>query len=161
MHSQQKRNRRKGAEIFEFGLVLVPLLGFVFLIIDVGWAVFARGVLQHAVREGVRYAVTSQIMSGLGQKDSIKHVVQSEAMGLLAGPAGLDRIQVRFYTPDTFTDVSSDAGANASGNLVEVSVEGFPHAPLLPLLRNALPFSLSATSIDRMEASPPTGPPPL
>jgi Flp pilus assembly protein TadG len=152
---------RKGSELLEFGLVITPMLGFAFLIIDLAWAVFTRSTLQYAVREGVRYAVTSQTMTGMGQKDSIKTVVQQSALGLLAHQQGFDKIQIRFYTPDTFTDISNNVGANSGGNLVEVAVEGFSWLPLLPLLRSHKAMSMSARSMDCMEASPPTGPPAL
>ena len=156
-----RRRAQKGTELLEFGLVITPMLGFVFLIIDIAWAIFARSTLQYAVREGVRYAVTSQTMAGMGQKDSIKTMVQQNALGMLNGRAGLDRVEVHFYTSDTFVDISGQTNANAGGNLVEVSVNGFSWAPLLPLLRSHNALSLSARSMDRMEASPPTGPPPL
>ncbi|HZT30435.1 MAG TPA: TadE/TadG family type IV pilus assembly protein [Bryobacteraceae bacterium] len=155
------RGKQKGSEVLEFGFVVTPMLGFTLLIIDIGWGVFTRSTLQYAVREGVRYAVTSQTATGLGQKDSIKQVVQQNALGMLAGQSGLDKIQVRFYTPETFTDVSDDPGANAGGNLVEVAVEGFSWLPLMPLMRSNSALSMAARAMDRMEASPPTGPPPL
>src|ERR1051325_2973340 len=116
---------RKGSELLEFGLVITPMLGFAFLIIDLAWAVFTRSTLQYAVREGVRYAVTSQTIGSLGQKDSIRRVVQQNSLGMLATQAGFDQIQIRFYTPDTFTDISNNPGANLGGNLVEVAVEGY------------------------------------
>src|SRR5579883_2077009 len=65
------RGKQKGSEVLEFGFVVTPMLGFTLLIIDIGWGVFTRSTLQYAVREGVRYAVTSQTATGLGQKDSI------------------------------------------------------------------------------------------
>ncbi len=157
----RRRERRRGAEVVEFGLVLLPLVAFVFLTIDIAWAVFARSVLQHAVREGVRYGVTSQLREDMGHAESIRSVVQENSMGLLAGEAGRNSIQVRFYTPETLQDISGTAGANAGGNLIEVSVENLRWAPLLPVLRSAAPLRLSARSADRMEASPPTGAPPL
>ena len=36
-------------EIVEFTLVLLPLLGFTFLLLDLGWAVYKRATLQFAV----------------------------------------------------------------------------------------------------------------
>jgi hypothetical protein len=50
--------------------VLLPLCGFVFLILDMAWAFYVRATLQSAVREGVRYAITSQTMTGMGQDAS-------------------------------------------------------------------------------------------
>ena len=48
--------KRRGVELIEFTLVLLPLLGFIFLVLDLGWAIYKRATLQFAVREGCRYA---------------------------------------------------------------------------------------------------------
>jgi Flp pilus assembly protein TadG len=156
--SGRRKSARKGAEVIEFGLVLIPLLAFTGLIIDIGWGVFARSTLQHAVREGVRYAVTSRTMQGMGHVSSIKKVVQSNALGMLNGSAQ-DKIRVRFYSADTLADITGQEAANAGGNLVEVAVEDFAWAPLMPVGHSGAPLRLAARSMDRMEASPPGGPP--
>lgn len=148
-----QRSSRKGSETLEFCLVLVPMLGFVFLLIDTGWAVFSRGALQYAVREGVRFAVTSQTIGTMNHIDSIKSVVQSNALGLLAGQSGLDKVKVRFFEPDTLNDITGTAGADAGGNLIEVSIEDYSSVPLLPLLRSGAPLVMAARSSDRMEAT--------
>jgi hypothetical protein len=159
--SRVRRASQRGSEIVEFSLVFLPMMAFLFLILDIGWAIFARSMLQNAVREGVRYAVTSQVRGGMGHKDSIKTAVQEASGGILRGNRGLDAIHVRFYSPDTFTEISGVPGANAGGNLVEVSVEGFAWAPMAPLMRNGSALSFTARSMDRMEAAPSTGPPAL
>jgi hypothetical protein len=64
------RSRERGSQVVEVGLVLLPLCGFVFLILDMAWAFYVRATLQSAVREGVRYAITSQTMTGMGQDAS-------------------------------------------------------------------------------------------
>jgi hypothetical protein len=156
--SGRRKMGRKGVEVVEFGLALVPLLAFSGLLIDIGWGVFARSTLQHAVREGVRFAVTSRTLPGKGHIDSIKTVVQTNAMGILNGSP--DKIKVRFYSPDDLTETTSE-GANEGGNLVEVAVEDFAWAPLIPVGRSKGATRLSARSLDRMEPSPPGGPPGL
>lgn len=117
---------------------------------DVCVTVFVRGVLQHAVREGVRYAVTSQTMTGMGQDDSIKTVVQQQAMGLLAGDTGANEIHIRYYTPGSLTETTSNAG----GNIVEVSVEDFSWFWNITLMRSPRTFVMLARASDRMEPSP-------
>jgi hypothetical protein len=138
--------------------VLVPLLALILGIVDYGLAIFVRSTLQHAVREGVRYAVTYRTMSGLGHDASIKAVVQNEAMGFLAGPAGLSKVFIRYYDPVTLQQVAG----NSPNNLVEVSVENFSWGWLAPLLRSANPLPMVARSSDRMEGLPggQTAPPP-
>jgi hypothetical protein len=162
MSMNPRKTRQKGSEILEFAFVTIPMFGFLFLQVNIAWAVFARASLQHAVREGVRYAVTSKTRSGYGHKDSVRQLVQSRAPFLLRGVAGWNLIHVRFFTPDTLTDVSTATGGNAGGNLVQVSVEGYSHENLLPgLLTRLTPIAMSADAWDRMEASPASGAPAL
>lgn len=151
------RRRQKGNTFVEAAMVLVPLLALIFAIVDYGLAIFVRSTLQHAVREGTRYAVTYRTMPGKGHDASIKTVVQKSAMGFLAGTAGSNRIIIRYYDPVTLNQVQS----NLPGNLVEVSVENFSWGWLAPLLRSADPLKMTARSSDRMESLPGgTAPPP-
>jgi len=154
--SQNRKRRQKGAEIVEFGLTIVPLFGFIFLILDVSWMIFAQVTLQNAVRQGVRYAVTGQVISGKGQDDSIKTVVQNAAVGFLSGSTGASQIAINYYTPGTMSPTTS----NASGNIVEVSIQGFALSPLGPILHSGSPVAISAVASDIVEPSangiPPT-----
>ncbi|MDQ6699316.1 MAG: pilus assembly protein [Acidobacteriota bacterium] len=151
------RNRRggraykqRGSQVVEFGLVLVPFCAFIFLLMDLSWAIFVKATMQYAVREGVRYAVTGQTISGSGQDASIKTTVQQNAMGFLNGPAGAAKIFIRYYLPDTLVETA----VNAGGNLVEISGEGYSLTPLGPILRSSAPLILTARSSDRVESSP-------
>jgi Flp pilus assembly protein TadG len=168
--ARYRKQKQRGSEMLEFTLVLLPLLGLLFLLLDVSWAVYTRSTLQYAVAQGVRYAVTSQTISGLGQKDSIRTIVQKNAFGRLgadsAAPAWAS-IQVHFYLPDG-TDVSNKPGGNGQQNgvypLVEVSVESISQKTFMPTVRipglvTLAPIVMSARAWDRMEASPITGPP--
>jgi Flp pilus assembly protein TadG len=150
--------------------VLLPFLGFMFLILNVAWAVYSRATLQYAVAQGVRYAVTSQTITGLGQKDSIRTIVQRNAFGRLGSGSTAPQwanIQVHFYLPDG-TDVSGVTGGNGQQNgvypLVEVSVESISSKNLMPTVKmpglsSMTAITMSARAWDRMEASPPGGPP--
>jgi Flp pilus assembly protein TadG len=149
------RNREKGSELVEFGLTIVPMLGFIFLIVDLSWMIFAQVTLQSAVRDGVRYAITSQTQAGTGQDASIKAVVQASSMGFLAGANGLAKIYIHYYNPITLASTSSNAG----GNIVEVGITGFAVSPFGPVLRSGTPITITANASDRMESSPPGGPP--
>lgn len=130
--------------------MLVPLFALIFAIVDFGLAIFVRSTLQHATREGVRYAVTYRTVDGMGHDDSIKSVVQENAMGFLSGEDGTGHISIRYYDPATLQEV----GANNPGNLIEVSVENYTFGFLAPLLRSAAPLSMTARSSDRMEGLP-------
>lgn len=149
--TDKRRRGQKGNAFVEAAFVLVPLLALIFGIIDFGLSIFVMSTLQHAVREGVRYAITYQTQTGMGHDASIKSVVQSEAMGFLAGQAGLNKIHIRYFDPVTLTQVA----ANAPGNVIEVSVEGYTWGWLAPLLRSANPLTISSPmASDRMEALP-------
>src|SRR5580698_4239366 len=152
------RPGERGSQVIELALVLLPLCALVFLILDIAWAFYVKATLQNAVREGVRYAITSQTMTGMGQDASIKTVVQQNAMGLLSGTTGVALIDVQYYLPNTLQPVSGVA-SNQGGNIVEVSVQGYSLPPLGPILRNPAPLSLGAQAFDRMEGSPGGVPP--
>ena len=146
----RRSRRQRGNAFVESAFVLVPLFALIFAIVDFGLAIFIRSTLQHAVREGARYAITYQVKNGMGHDDSIKSVVQTNAMGFLSGADGAAKIHIRYYDPSTFTEVA----ANAPGNLIEVSVEGFTWGWLAPLLRNPTALQIVTRASDRMEGLP-------
>jgi Flp pilus assembly protein TadG len=129
---------------------MLPLFALMFGIVDFGFAIFLRSTFQHAVREGTRYAVTYQTASGMGHDASIKDVVKSSAMGFLSSSAASTKIKIRYYNPDTLVETA----ANAPGNLVEVSVEGYQWGWLAPLFRTSTPLTITTRSSDRMEGLP-------
>jgi hypothetical protein len=141
---------RRGNAFVELAFVLVPLLAMIFGIIDFGFAIFIRSTFQHAVREGVRYAVTFQVMPGMQHDASIKQVVKNNAMGFLSDALGDSRIFIRYYDPTTLAFTA----ANAPGNVVEISIEGFNWGWMAPLLRSGTPMLIQTRSSDRMESLP-------
>jgi len=150
------RSRRSGAELVEFSLVMIPMFGILFLVLDLSWMLFARATLQYAVREGVRYAVTGQTMTGMGQDNSIKTVVQQNSMGILAGSSGASKITIAYFDPNNNLAATT---SNAGGNVVQVSVSGVNVSPMAPLFRSTSPLSLAAVSSDVVESSPGGVPP--
>jgi Flp pilus assembly protein TadG len=149
--------RERGAELVEFSLVAIPLFGILFLTVDLSWMLFARATLQFAVRQGVRYAVTGQTMSGMGQDASIRTVVQQNSMGFLTGSGGASKISISYYDPNANLAATS---SNAGGNVVQVSVSGVNVTPMAPLFHSGSPLSMAAVSSDVVEGSPGGIPPP-
>jgi len=145
-----QRYGSRGNALVELAMIIVPMTALMFAIVDFGLAIFARSSMQHAVREGVRYAVTYQTKSGMGHDASIKDVVQQNSMGFLKGPAGLEKIHVRYYAPDSLVEVPE----NAPGNVVEVSVEGYNWNWIVPIMRTKTPWTITVRSGDRMEGLP-------
>jgi Flp pilus assembly protein TadG len=144
-----RRARQKGAELVEASLVVVPLFAITFLLIDLSMVVYLRSTFQQAVREGVRYAITGQNTTGPCQDDSIKSIVKTNAVGWLKNSPASATIHVRFLSP-----VDGSATNNASGNIVEVSVESYHYGPLAPFQRVNLPVQLTARAYDVMETIP-------
>ena len=162
------RDRRRGSEAVEFTLVLMPLLILVLTLVDTAWAVFAKACLQRAVRIGVRTGVTltaSQMASGACLTDTVKGVVQQNALGLLNGSSGLAKLQVRYFqtpAPDStgaVTDVSTQASGNQWGNIMQVSVVNYSLVPLSPRLfpedKSPLVITVRAADLIEPNSSPP------
>ncbi|MBL0158417.1 MAG: hypothetical protein IPP47_15130 [Bryobacterales bacterium] len=154
------RRRKTGAGTIEAGFIFLFLMGILFLLLDLCWGVFCKVSLQHAVREGCRYAITSQVQAGYGHLDSIKRVVRSNAMGFLSSDSDFAKIAVNFYRIDDLQQMTG-AGSNAGGNLAVVSVENYSLRPLVPLLRSSSPLTFSVRAADKLEASPSGIPPDL
>lgn len=150
-----------GSELIEFGLVLLPLMAFVFLIMDVAWICFAQASLQHAVQMGVRSAVTGYLPPGVSGQDAyVKSIVQQNAMGFLAGDNGLKEITISYFNPSNLTTPITGAGSNGGGNVIEVAVKNVPVSTLGPILRETwTTVYMKASSSDVMESSPNGMPP--
>ncbi|MDH4135968.1 MAG: pilus assembly protein, partial [Anaerolineae bacterium] len=99
-------SREKGQTLVEFALILPILLLVIFVIIESGRIFQAYITVQHAAREGTRYAITGHWEEELaGEPDprvaSIEDIARNALSGLaLAGPAGYDdegRILIGHY----------------------------------------------------------------
>ncbi len=154
---QARRSRESGGTMVEFSLVLLPLLGFVFLIMDVAWAIFARSAIQEGVREGVRFAVVGTPYSGQCLGASVQQVVKSYSFGFITSN-NLSSVTTTYYSPTTFAQVTG-SGSTAGGNIVQVSVSGISVVPLAPVWQGktgflSTPLSLSSVATDVMESNP-------
>jgi Flp pilus assembly protein TadG len=156
--AQKPNRRRRGNSFVEAGLVLVPFMALVLGITDYSLALFVRTTMQHAVREGVRYAVTYQKMTGLCQDASIKEVVRQNAVGFLKPADVTANVFIRYYLPTTFA--AAPAPANSPGNIVEISVENYQWRWIAPLWRTATPLTIVARATDIMEGLPGGASPP-
>jgi len=134
-----------GAEVVEFGLVLLPLLAFVLLLMDISWVLFAQSTLQHAAREGVRYAASLQAGTG-NARASIRDVVTKNSFGFVKSGSN---VVVNYYNPATLAAASS----GAAGNVVEIVITGVKVYPLGPLWRSGAAVSLTARSSDTIDAA--------
>jgi hypothetical protein len=126
------------------------------------------------VAQGARYAVTSQTLSGMGQRASIQTIVQNNAFGKLTstsgtatGVNGWNNIHVDWYLVNSDGSLTNEDGV-VGGNgmqtdgalpLVEVSVQNISSKNLMPTIRIPglgvlSPIVMTAVSWDRMESPP-------
>ena len=155
--SALRRRKSGGQTIVESVFTLLPLLAIIFGVVDFGLMIFRWTTLQNAVREGVRYAVTFQTAQGLGQDASIEQQVQTYAMGFVHTSDSPQTIYVKYYNPDTLTQITS--GGNQPGNLVTVSVQNVSFGWIAPLagnysLRTTTPLALNVSSSDILGGYP-------
>jgi len=136
----------------EVSLSLLPLMALMIGIIDLSMPMFLKSTFTNAVREGVRYGITYQTMTGKTHSESIKTVVQNSALGFLAGTSGLNKIQVKFYSPAGVEQTGTNR--NAGGNILEVSIVGYQWSWIAPLWRTSVPLTVNAVSSDRLEMLP-------
>ena len=122
---------------------MLPLLAIMFTVLDLSIAIFVKNTVQFAVCQGVRYAVTSQTLPGMGQDASIKSVVQGYTLGLLdalsadhVGSEPHHHYLLRSVNPGP----GHRSGSNVGGNIVVVSASGLSWAWMVPLLRSTAPL---------------------
>lgn len=165
----RQRSNQSGNTILELALVMTPLMALLLSIVEVSLPIFKKSTFTAAVREGCRYAITYQTnfngTNYASQSDAIKAVVQANTMGFLDGPSGLSKINVDYYLPTSpFSKVTGNSNANADGNIVEVSVTGYTHSWMVPILWFYGPtrfqvtttaLNIAAVSADRLETLPP------
>ncbi|MBM3744253.1 MAG: pilus assembly protein [Acidobacteria bacterium] len=148
-----RRQAQRGAQVVELGLTILPLLAIMFLLIDLCLVIFLKATFQSAVREGVRYAITGQTETGLGHDASIRSVVRYHALNFIPEADAASRIRIRYFRPDTLVETTSNAG----GNIVEISIQGFPWRPFAGLWKSGDAVTIAARSSDLMEPCPPAG----
>ncbi|MGH9652620.1 MAG: TadE/TadG family type IV pilus assembly protein [Bryobacteraceae bacterium] len=130
----------------EFAFMLLPTLGLFFIIINVAWVIFGRACLQEAVREGVRYAITGQALSGdTTFASSVQTVTQEHSFGFIPKAC---QVTVQFFSSSNLSSVTNPAG----GDVVEVSVANIDVKPLAALLISSAAIPLSASEADIMQS---------
>lgn len=169
--ASRRWHSQRGAETLAGALVMMMILPLMFMIVDIGWGIFIKVSLQHAVREGVRYAITSQTASdgsggSLGHLASIKKVTLQAAGGLMNGQE--DKLTVKFYDAGSPT-LTEDLGSsrNRGGNIVMVNIEDYEYSPIIPVYKigdlqkleilEDPPIKITVHAADRMESCPVSG----
>lgn len=134
---------RKGQALTESALVLLPLLMLFLGIIDTSLALWVRATMEHAAREGARYAITYGTRQGMGHSASIKQTVASNSMGLLQ----TSDVTVTFFDGSN----PSVTSTNAPGNIVVVTAERNWFWIARSIMSSSGTVRFQASSADRME----------
>lgn len=153
--SRRSRRNQRGNTMLELVFFLMPTMAIVCGFMDIGMVLFVWNTIQNAVREGTRYAITYQVDATGTQTASIKDTVASWTMNLVQASSTASTsghppyITVDFYTPPTTVNpsgtlVTGTAGANAPGNIVQVSINNYPFAWMAPF--NGLWLNWSSTN---------------
>jgi Flp pilus assembly protein TadG len=139
-HEQPKKSqlakRQKGVAVVEFALTAILFFTVVFAIVDFSYLFWSNLTMQHAVREGARYAITGQSdldssPTGTAQDrcDAAVEEIRRQSMGLFAKISPTVRFStVTNFDPPTITEVPSNSCAAAT-QIVVITVNG-----TLPLL---------------------------
>ncbi len=96
-------NKSRGQSLIEFAFVAPIVLVFLLAIVDFGIAIDRRLVLDHAVREGARFAAVGgyALTSGVNASDA----------------------EIRSHTAGQSQGIADDAGSPGSDNFVEICYE--------------------------------------
>jgi Flp pilus assembly protein TadG len=149
----ERRRRQSGSTLVEFSLVVLPLFAILFLIMDVGWIIFAWASIQESAREGVRYAVTGSGQAEASLDSATKLVVKQYSFGF----AQASNISVDYYPSTGYSSsgppasLDGSAGATAVGNLVKVTVQGVNLKSFGPLFRTWGNVQLTASACDILQ----------
>jgi len=146
-----RARRSRGAELIEFTLVFLPLLAMTLVLMDTAWAIFVKATLSYAVRAAVRsgITITGTQAAGTDLTTMVKGIVQGKSLGLLRGTTGLSYIKVHYLQPPApgstaaAVDVSTQSSGNTPLNIMQVSVENYPLAALVPRI-----YSWKAGGVD-------------
>lgn len=76
------RINKSGQALVEFALVVLLLFGLLFTLMDLGIMFYVNLTMQHAVREGTRYAVTGQIGASADRRAALIQKIRDSSNGL-------------------------------------------------------------------------------
>ncbi len=148
------RRTESGNAFIEFALVFLLLLTMIVGMFEFTWVLFLRATFHHAVREGVRSAITGNDQpSGLDPR--IKSVIQETSFGLIKGPELDKYVSIEFFDPNC-AGITCPLAAAMPGSIVRVGINCYELTPITNLIRKnpgggAMPFSLTVTASDKME----------
>jgi Flp pilus assembly protein TadG len=137
--------QKKGQTTVEFALVIVLVfLPIVMVTIDFGILFFVNQTIQHAVRDGARYAVTGRNQPGLDLRTSMEAKIREQSMGLFDKNAIPNNIVIQTLPAlstiqtNTIYSGTTTTGTGASQSLISVEYQYAWHL-LTPFLQPLFP----------------------
>jgi len=113
--SKKRKKSELGQTTVEFALVAILFLGLLFVILDIAMLFFVNLSMQHAVREGTRYAVTGQ--SSADWRTAITAKIRAQSMGLYDRNLNIPKEpQIKFIDPANVTFSNYTGGTTYTGN---------------------------------------------
>ncbi len=128
----------EGQALVEFALVAVVFLTVIFGVIDFGRLFESWVTVQHAAREGARYAVTGSIVCdghATTREGCITYEAQQAAAGLSGAP-GAVTVTLTSYDYPNYTVSHAGSAGNACDE-VEVKVD-YDHHLMTPLISSII-----------------------
>jgi Flp pilus assembly protein TadG len=151
--SSASRTRQRGVAAVEFALAAILFFTLLFSILDWSYLFFVNLTMQHAVREGARYAVTGQSAldpANDGRRcEAAREKIRIESMGLYDQTSS----ETIFKTINPATGNIADLGSGCygAGDLIIIQVKS-KVSPITPFIRsffsatnNEYQFSVSTT----------------
>lgn len=159
MKRSHRRWGERGQALVEFAVVSVVFFMLVFGIFDMARLFQSWVTVEHASREGARYAITGQINcteypTGSHRDDCIVKKTKLATTGLNGGGVSGTDITVRFK----YWDYPSYAGSGATGSgsqcdQIEVKTE-YTHHFVTPFLEAIFPSGIPIYGTQRMTNEP-------
>lgn len=128
------RNQR-GATLVEFALVATVFLTLVFGILDFARLFQSWITVQHAAREGTRYALTGRTDCDIdpdNRSACIIYAAEHATNGLSGAPEAID-VSMRSWTYPDYADPPVEGSAGSACDEIEVKVE-YDHQLTVPLI---------------------------
>lgn len=139
---------QRGATLVEFALVATVFLILVFGILDFARLLQSWVTVQHAAREGTRYALTGRSDCDVAPDDRsacIIYAAEDATTGLAGAPGAID-VSMRTWAYPDYADPPVEGSAGTACDAIEVKVE-YDHqlvAPLISSIVDHVPISASA-----------------
>ena len=146
-----KCRRQRGSQTVAAGLITLVMFSLIFLLMDIALSLFIKATLQEAARDGVRFGITEQLLSGdTYLTDSINKVARSSALGFITNPGC--QVTVTYFDP-----YGGATTTPIGGDILQVSITGYQYTPLGAILKSSAPVSISVQASDVMEQCPQAG----